>query len=118
MLQLLNELDGFSKCGDVKLIMATNRIDSMDSALLRPGRIDRKIEFPLPNEKTKRRFFDIQTAKMTLSDDIDIEEYITSKVSQMLSKQSFWLHMTSRCQTKFQHKLVNFHLSAFNLRYL
>ena len=81
MLQLLNELDGFSKCGDVKLIMATNRIDSMDSALLRPGRIDRKIEFPLPNEKTKRRFFNIHTAKMTLSDDVDLEEYITSKVS-------------------------------------
>ena len=82
MLQLLNEHNGFNKRGDDKVIdMATNRIESLDSVLLRPGRIDRKIEFPLPNEKTKRRFFNIHTAKMTLSDDVDLEEYITSKVS-------------------------------------
>merc|ERR1712209_264753 len=79
MLELLNQLDGFDSRGDVKVIMATNRIDSLDPALIRPGRIDRKIEFPLPDEKTKRRIFNIHTSKMTLSDDVKINEYINSK---------------------------------------
>ena len=43
------------------------------------GRIDRKIEFPLPDEKTKRRIFQIHTAKMTLADDVNLEEYIAAK---------------------------------------
>ena len=81
MLELLNQLDGFDSKGDVKVIMATNRIESLDPALIRAGRIDRKIEFPLPDEKTKRRIFNIHTSKMTLSDDVSVEEYIMSKVS-------------------------------------
>lgn len=80
MLELLNQLDGFDSRGDVKVIMATNRIETLDPALIRPGRIDRKIEFPLPDEKTKRRIFGIHTGRMTLSDDVDLEEYIMSKV--------------------------------------
>merc|ERR1712184_51346 len=79
MLELLNQLDGFDSRGDVKVIMATNRIETLDPALIRPGRIDRKIEFPLPDEKTKRRIFGIHTGRMTLSTDVDLEEYIMSK---------------------------------------
>jgi len=79
MLELLNQLDGFDTRGDVKVIMATNRIESLDPALIRPGRIDRKIEFPMPDEKTKRRIFNIHTGKMTLSDDVNLDEYIMSK---------------------------------------
>merc|ERR1712161_78261 len=79
MLELLNQLDGFDSRGDVKVIMATNRIDSLDPALIRPGRIDRKIEFPLPDEKTKRRIFGIHTGRMTLAGDVDIEDYVMSK---------------------------------------
>lgn len=59
--------------------MATNRIETLDPALIRPGRIDRKIEFPLPDEKTKRRIFNIHTARMTLADDVNIDEYIMAK---------------------------------------
>jgi len=79
MLELLNQLDGFDSRGDTKVIMATNRIETLDPALIRPGRIDRKIEFPLPDEKTKRRIFNIHTGKMTLANDVDLEEYIMSK---------------------------------------
>jgi len=79
MLELLNQLDGFDSRGDVKVIMATNRIESLDPALIRPGRIDRKIEFPLPDEKTKRRIFGIHTARMTTADDVNLDEYIMSK---------------------------------------
>jgi 26S proteasome regulatory subunit T2 len=79
MLELLNQLDGFDDRGDVKVIMATNRIESLDPAMIRPGRIDRKIEFPLPDEKTKRRIFQIHTGRMTLSDDVNLEEFVVAK---------------------------------------
>lgn len=79
MLELLNQLDGFDSLHDVKVIMATNRIDSLDPALIRPGRIDRKIEFPLPDQKTKRRIFQIHTSKMSLSDDVNVEEFVMAK---------------------------------------
>lgn len=79
MLELLNQLDGFDSRGDVKVIMATNRIETLDPALIRPGRIDRKIEFPLPDEKTKKRIFTIHTSRMTLSDDVNLQELIMAK---------------------------------------
>ncbi|KAJ6248476.1 hypothetical protein M0813_17603 [Anaeramoeba flamelloides] len=79
MLELLNQLDGFDSRGDVKVIIATNRIETLDSALIRPGRIDRKIEFPLPGIKTKRKIFQIHTSKMTLSEDVKLDEFIMTK---------------------------------------
>lgn len=79
MLELLNQLDGFDSRGEVKVIMATNRIDSLDPALLRPGRIDRKIEFPLPDIKTRRMVFRIHTSRMTLAPDVELEEFIQAK---------------------------------------
>jgi 26S proteasome regulatory subunit T2 len=79
MLELLNQLDGFDYKSDVKVIMATNKIESLDPALIRPGRIDRKIEFPYPNEKTKRRIFAIHTGKMSLNEDVNIEEFVMGK---------------------------------------
>ncbi|GFR50001.1 hypothetical protein Agub_g12150 [Astrephomene gubernaculifera] len=79
MLELLNQLDGFDSMSDVKVIMATNRIESLDPALIRPGRIDRKIEFPLPDAKTKRRIFGIHTGRMTLSEDVNLEEFVMAK---------------------------------------
>ncbi|KAJ0965661.1 hypothetical protein J5N97_026799 [Dioscorea zingiberensis] len=79
MLELLNQLDGFDSRGDVKVILATNKIESLDPALLRPGRIDRKIEFPLPDIKTRRRIFQIHTSRMTLAEDVNLEEFVMTK---------------------------------------
>jgi 26S proteasome regulatory subunit T2 len=79
MLELLNQLDGFDSKGDIKVIMATNRIETLDPALIRPGRIDRKIEFPLPDIKTKEKIFNIHTGKMTLNEDVSFGELIHAK---------------------------------------
>jgi 26S proteasome regulatory subunit T2 len=79
MLELLNQLDGFDDKNDVKVIMATNKIETLDPALIRPGRIDRKIEFPLPDAQTKRRIFQIHTGKMQMAPDVDPEELVNTK---------------------------------------
>jgi proteasome regulatory subunit len=73
MLQLLAEMDGFDATNNVKIIAATNRIDLLDPALLRPGRFDRVIEVPLPDEQGRTEIFKIHTRKMKLAPDVDIE---------------------------------------------
>ncbi len=60
LMELLNQMDGFDQTVNVKVIMATNRADTLDPALLRPGRLDRKIEFPLPDRRQKRLVFQVQ----------------------------------------------------------
>lgn len=60
----------------VQVIMATNRADTLDPALLRPGRLDRKIEFPLPDRRQKRLIFSTITSKMNLSEEVDLEDCI------------------------------------------
>jgi len=79
MLELLNQLDGFDTRNDIKVIMATNKIDALDPALIRPGRIDRKIEFGMPDVATKKKIFGIHTSRMTLDENVSIESLITSK---------------------------------------
>ncbi|MDI9646480.1 MAG: proteasome-activating nucleotidase [Archaeoglobales archaeon] len=74
MMQLLAELDGFDSRGDVKVIGATNRIDILDPAILRPGRFDRIIEVPLPNFEGRVQIFKIHTRKMKLASDVDFNE--------------------------------------------
>ncbi len=81
MLELLNQLDGFDHKTNIKVIMATNRIETLDPALIRPGRIDRKIKFPLPDQKTLRKILSIHTSKMTLNDDVDLDEVVNTKES-------------------------------------
>jgi len=76
LLELLNQMDGFDQQTEVKVIMATNRADTLDPALLRPGRLDRKIEFPVPDRRQKRMVFQAATSKMNLSDDLDLESYV------------------------------------------
>lgn len=72
MLELLNQLDGFEATKNIKVLMATNRLDILDSALLRPGRIDRKIEFPAPNEEARKQILKIHSRKMNLMRGIDL----------------------------------------------
>ena len=74
MLELLNQLDGFEATQNIKIIMATNRIDILDDALLRPGRIDRKIEFPHPNEDSRVDILQIHSRKMNLMRGIDFRK--------------------------------------------
>lgn len=78
LLELLNQMDGFDQGTNIIVIMATNRADTLDPALLRPGRLDRKIEFPLPDRRQKRLIYQTCTSKMNLSDEVDLE--VGSKV--------------------------------------
>jgi len=79
MLELLNQLDGFSSEAEIKVIAATNRIDILDPALLRSGRIDRKVEFPLPNEVARKNILEIHSVKMSVDqEDVNFEELARS----------------------------------------
>lgn len=73
MLELLNQLDGFEPAQNIKVLMATNRIDILDPALLRPGRIDRKIEFPNPNKAARLHILKIHSRKMNLMRGINLK---------------------------------------------
>ncbi|RKP08599.1 26S protease regulatory subunit 6B, partial [Thamnocephalis sphaerospora] len=77
LLELLNQMDGFDQASNVKVIMATNRADTLDPALLRPGRLDRKIEFPTPDRRQKRLIFSTITSKMNLSEEVDLEDFVS-----------------------------------------
>ena len=108
LLELLNQMDGFDQTTNIKvlfflfsplfpsfplslfpsfsifisqIIMATNRADTLDPALLRPGRLDRKIEFPVPDRRQKRLVFQVITSRMNLSEEVDLEDCLPSLLS-------------------------------------
>ncbi|WP_437178579.1 proteasome-activating nucleotidase [Methanoculleus methanifontis] len=72
LMQLLAEMDGFGNRGNIRIMAATNRIDMLDPALLRPGRFDRIIEVPLPDAGARLEILKIHTAKMSLSGNVDL----------------------------------------------
>lgn len=76
LMELLNQLDGFEALGAVKMVMATNRPDILDPALLRPGRLDRKIEIPLPNEASRMDIIKIHASKINKQGEIDYESIV------------------------------------------
>jgi len=73
LMQILAEMDGFDPRGEVKLIAATNRLDMLDPALLRPGRFDRVIEIPMPNKDARESILRIHTAGMSLDPDVNLK---------------------------------------------
>jgi 26S proteasome regulatory subunit T1 len=73
MLEIVNQLDGFDARGNVKVLMATNRPDTLDPALLRPGRLDRKVEFGLPDLEGRAHIFSIHARSMNIDRDIRFE---------------------------------------------
>merc|ERR1711920_418375 len=76
LMELLNQIDGFDALGQVKMVMATNRPDILDPALLRPGRLDRKIEIPTPNDASRMDILKIHAAPVTKKGDIDYESVV------------------------------------------
>jgi proteasome regulatory subunit len=72
-MQLLAEMDGFDNRGDVRIMAATNRVDMLDPALLRPGRFDRLIEIPLPDKEARLQILKIHSSKMHLAP-VNLEE--------------------------------------------
>ncbi len=86
LMQLLAEMDGFDNRGDVRIMAATNRVDMLDAALLRPGRFDRIIEIPVPDVNARDEILRIHIRKMTLSPDVNLEE-ITQLTEGMTGAQ-------------------------------
>jgi len=76
LMQLLSEMDGFDMRGDIKIIGATNRVDILDPALLRPGRFDRMIEFPIPDEVSRESIFKIHTRNLTVENELNITKFV------------------------------------------
>lgn len=76
LMELLNQMDGFDALGQVKIIMATNRPDTLDPALMRPGRLDKKIEIPLPNEQARLEIMKIHALKIAKHGEIDYEAVV------------------------------------------
>ena len=75
LMQLLAEMDGFDNRGDIRIMAATNRVDMLDPALLRPGRFDRVIEIPLPDNVARREILRIHTRKMLL-EGVDLDKIV------------------------------------------
>ena len=106
-MELLTQMDGFDQSVNVKVIMCTNRADTLDPALLRPGRLDRKIEFPQPGRREKRLIFQVLTASMNLSEEVDLEDYVSrpekvsgAEISCIVQEAGMQAVRNNRCAPK------------------
>ena len=113
LMELLNQLDGFDYLGKTKIIMATNRPDTLDPALLRAGRLDRKIEIPLPNEVGRLEIMKIHAAGVVMEGDIDFESVV--KMSDGLNGADLrnvvteaYVHGSMRSSTLLIPSIVDF----------
>jgi 26S proteasome regulatory subunit T4 len=95
LMELLNQLDGFDYLGKTKIIMATNRPDTLDPALLRAGRLDRKIEIPLPNEVGRLEIMKIHASSVVIEGDVDFESVV--KMSDGLNGADLRNVVTEAC---------------------
>jgi len=99
MLELINQLDGFDPRGNIKVLMATNRPDTLDPALIRPGRLDRKIEFGLPDLDGRKHIFTIHARSMSVEKDIRYELLArlcpNSTGTYHLTAYSQWRHIAN-----------------------
>lgn len=75
-MQFLGKLDGFEPRKEIKILGATNRPDMLDEAILRPGRFDRLIEFPIPEKDERKAIFKIHTRDMELDENIDFDRLV------------------------------------------
>lgn len=99
MLEIVNQLDGFDARGNIKVLMATNRPDTLDPALLRPGRLDRKIEFGLPDLKARTQIFKIHTkcgpvqVQCSLPALVCWQHMVASSCTLEVQNFSAWVHL-------------------------
>jgi len=106
-MQLLAELDGFKPLDNVKIIGATNRKDILDPAIIRPGRLDRLINVPLPNKEAKEEIFKIHTREMTLDKDVDtkeivkkMEDFSGAEINAVCTEAGYFAIRTDRIKVK------------------
>jgi len=106
-MQLLSEIDGFNHLDDVKIIGATNRVDILDQAIVRPGRLDRLIEIPYPEFEERNEIFKIHTKNMTL-DNVDLgklsslsEDFSGAEIRSVCTEAGYFAMRDKRTRVKF-----------------
>jgi len=111
-MQLLAELDGFKPLGNVKVIGSTNRIDILDPAILRPGRLDRLIEVPLPDEKGVLQILKIHTRNMSLARDVNLEKlakqmqgFSGAEVKAVCTEAGYFAIRQNKSKVSYKHFL-------------
>ena len=110
MLELINQLDGFDPRGNIKVLMATNRPDTLDPALMRPGRLDRKVEFGLPDLEGRSHIFKIHARSMSVERDIRFE--LLARLCPNSTGKLVWLLILNPSTTSSRSFLYSWETSS------